>query len=294
MNVRSKGSRAASFVFTAGLLAVLQQPQPAVAFHINSVVITVTSINSVTRQVDIDITETTGPATGPVAGANIAWGDAMTSGQLWTSNVGNTHKVSASHTYPDITTRTISVVGDCCGPGPGTTVNDTAQIDFGCADLPLAGCRTAAKSLILLKDNADDARDKLIWKWVRGADTSLAALGDPTASTQYFVCIYAPGPVLQAIVPPGAAAWSTSGTTGFKYDDSTGAAGGVTKGKIKSGTGGKAKILIKGGGLNLDDPLPLVQPVTVQLQNDDGECWEHAFTAPQIENSVDQFKDREP
>ena len=53
-------------------------------------------------------------------------------------------------------------------------------------------------------------------------------------------------------------------------------------------------VSVKGAGAGLDDPLPLTQPVTVQLQNNNGgECWEHPFTAPEDDNTADKFKDKE-
>jgi hypothetical protein len=282
----------ARLVLALVLMAIAQWPQPVAAFHVNSVSATVTSINSVTRQVNIDIVETTGPATGPISGAAVQWGDAMTSGNPWTFNGPGIHTVSASHTYPDLTTRTITVLGDCCGPGPTTQPIDTAQVDFGCKDTSMGGCHLGPKSQLQIKNNSDDNKDKFAWKWQKG-DTTLPELGDPTTGTQYFVCIYAPGLVFEAIVPNGPP-WVTAGSKGFKYKEDTGAAGGMTKMKLKSGMVDKAKILIKGKGLNLDDPLPLTQPVLVQLQASNGECWDHLFSSPEKENSADQFKDKEP
>jgi len=283
--------------FTGALLAALGWSQPAVAFHITGFSGTVVSIDSVARQVNISITETTVGTGSPHVAANVQWGDAMTSLQAWTSTTGvapKIYKVSASHTYPDLTTRMITLFSDSNAPSP---LQDTLQVDFGCSDTPLGGCRAAGKSLLQIKNDSDDGKDKFVWKWVKGADTSLAALGDPTSSTQYFVCVYdAPGPALalQAVVPAGAPEWSAAGSSGFKYKDNTGAAGGMTKIKLKAATGGKAKVLVKGAGADLEDPLPLTQPVTVQLQNSDGECWEHPFTSPETETSADAFKDKEP
>jgi hypothetical protein len=70
----------------------------------------------------------------------------------------------------------------------------------------------------------------------------------------------------------------------------------MNKVTLKSGTG-KAKIIIKGKGTNLDDPnlLPLVSPVLVQVQNSvNGACWEHQFSAPEIKNDGTLYKDKEP
>jgi hypothetical protein len=186
----------------------------------------------------------------------------------------------------------ITATGDTNIPSP---FQDTAMIDFGCSDAPMGGCRAAGKSQLQIKNDADDSKDKLTWKWLKGADTSLAALGNPTVSTQYFLCIYAPGLVLDAIVPNAIGVWSAAGSTGFKYKELGGGfGGGVTQIKLKSGTGAKAKVLVKGAGASLDDPLPLTQPVTVQLQNNIGECWAHQFSSPETENSAAQFKDKEP
>ena len=76
----------------------------------------------------------------------------------------------------------------------------------------------------------------------------------------------------------------------------------MTKVKLGNpgGSAGTTKILFKGGGANLDSPLPLTQPVLVQVQ--DGtlgpamveNCWEHQFSSPQIESSAAVFKDKEP
>ncbi|MGH3641852.1 MAG: hypothetical protein ACRDUX_22810, partial [Mycobacterium sp.] len=45
-------------------------------------------------------------------------------------------------------------------------------------------CRSAGKSILLLKNNtSDDSKDKLIWKWLKGAGTTLGELGTPNALT---------------------------------------------------------------------------------------------------------------
>jgi hypothetical protein len=280
------------FVALAALV-ITQWPQPAAAFHIVGFSVTVTSFDSIAGQVDIDIIETTTGSGTPHSGAFVQWGDGMSSFQAWTSTTGAAPKVykrSTSHTYPDLTTRMITATGDTNIPSP---FQDTAQVDFECADTPAVGCHVGPKSQLKIKNNSvDDAKDKFIWKWQKG-DTSLEQLGDPTADTQYYVCVYAPGLVFDAIVPNGPP-WAAAGSKGFKYKDVGGAAGGVTKMKLKSGAVDKAKILVKGKGMNLDDPLPLTQPVLVQLRANNGECWEHQFSSPEKKSSGDQFKDKEP
>src|SRR5262249_54804007 len=137
-------------------LAVLRWASPAVAFHVHGFSITITSIDSVTRQVDARFTETTGTPFGPHTAADVNWGDAMASTHAWTSTVAgpsNTYKVSASHIYPDLTTRTISATSDCCNTTGFSPRMATAQVDFGCSDAPKFGCRQAGKSLLQIKNN---------------------------------------------------------------------------------------------------------------------------------------------
>jgi hypothetical protein len=296
MNGTWNGARRSAVVaLTILSLGIVQRPQPAVAFHVIGVTVTPTSINSVTGSVNVNVTESTIGSGSVHSAVNMHWGDAVTSGHAWTATSGvapKQYKVSLSHTYPDLTTRTILAVGDCCNAS-FVTPTATTVIDFGCSDAPKFGCHAAGASSLQFKNNTtDDTKDKVKWKWSKG-DTSFASLDDPTSTTQYFFCIYAPGLVLQAIVPPGTA-WSPAGTTGFKYADKTGAAAGMTKISLKSGTGGKAKIQVGGAGTNLPDPMPLTQPVDVQLQNSDGECWDHQFTSPEKKNTLEQFSDKEP
>ena len=62
-----------------------------------------------------------------------------------------------------------------------------------CASTPAIGCRTAAKSILVVKDNATDTKDKLIWKWIKGASTTQAEFGDPTVpvtGANIALCVY--------------------------------------------------------------------------------------------------------
>ena len=163
---------------------------------------------------------------------------------------------------------------------------------------PLAGCRTAVKSILLLKDKADDAKDKLVWKWVKGEPTAQSDFGVPTGTTQYALCIYtgtASALVANYNVPGDAMKWAGLGTQGYKYTDATGSAAGITKVLLKGSTQDKSKCLVKGKGTGLDDfdLTTLVDPVTVQLVNDSTPaCFESTFTQADFIKSNDaaQFK----
>ena len=101
---------------------------------------------------------------------------------------------------------------DSCDP-IGGCVNDGS---------PVGGCRTALKSILILKDKSPDSKDKLVWKWVKGQSTAQSEFGVPTGTTQYAVCIHA-GTAAALLanynVPSSAMKWSTIGTKGYKYTD---------------------------------------------------------------------------
>jgi hypothetical protein len=135
---------------------------------------------------------------------------------------------------------------------------------------------------------------------------------DPVGgSATYRVCIYDssanPQPLQEAALLPGgtcgtAACWKLLGSIavpkGYKFKNKVGNAAGLTDAKLLAGVTGKAKVQVKGKGVNLVMPtLGLTVPVTVQLLIDDGmttECWQTTFSAaPQVNTSA-QFKAKGP
>jgi cysteine-rich repeat protein len=191
----------------------------------------------------------------------------------------------------------VDISSSCDDHNPCT--QDSCDSIAGCQNVPgpASGCRTAGKSILLLKhDAANAASDKLLWKWIKGQSTTRDDLADPTATTPYTLCLYDAAHTLlgNVAVPPGATHWSALSDKGFKLNDPAGSAGGLEKILLKSGAQDKAKALIKGGGANLPDPPlgSLTLPVTVQLFNrDTGVCLEGAFdTAGVVKNDARQFK----
>ena len=166
-----------------------------------------------------------------------------------------------------------------------------------CGNVPRSGCRASEKSLLLMKDNANDAADKLVWKWVKGDATSQDDFGDPRSTTDYALCVYAGTAsglvtVSEARVGADGVLWDTLSDKGYKYKDSTGGQAGVQKVLLKGGTQGHAKELVKGKGAGLPDPAhgSLPFPVRAQLLNSDtGICWESTFNSA-IDNDATQFK----
>jgi hypothetical protein len=160
--------------------------------------------------------------------------------------------------------------------------------------------------LLLLKDHADDTKDKLIWKWIKGSATAkIPDFGTPLSTSDYLLCIYDGTPTLisHALAPAGGTCNVASPTdcwadkpTGFKYKDKDLTPEGLQQILLKEGLVEKAKIIVKGKGLNLImPPIPVTQPITVQLSNSDGVCWEAVYSAPATKNQAGPpglFKDK--
>ncbi len=189
--------------------------------------------------------------------------------------------------------------GSPCPMGQGCDDTNDVCLLGDCPVEPVV-CRLAQKSRVLIKDNANDARDKLVWKWIKGASTSQAEFGTPTVDAEYALCFYAgtsAALIAQAAVPPGPN-WSAISSKGYKYKDPAGSAAGITRVILKGSTTNKAKALIKGKGVNLPDfALPIAGgdlPLIVQLRNNaNGICWESEF-ATATKNLATQFKAKTP
>jgi hypothetical protein len=161
---------------------------------------------------------------------------------------------------------------------------------LGCVAQPLSPCKTSAtprKSLLRIKNDADDAKDSFLWKWNDGEATTLAELGDPPGGDDVSVCLYdESGPttlLFRATMPGGALCgdepcWKATGSVGFGYKNSDTTPEGVLVARLKSGTPAKAKV--KGKGVHLSDraaglpSLPLAEQLRVQLQGANGLCLE--------------------
>jgi hypothetical protein len=158
-----------------------------------------------------------------------------------------------------------------------------------CQPMVEAACRASLHASLQLHDVADGVKDKLVWKWVKGDATAAADFGTPTGTTRYSLCLYhdraeLPELVGEVALPPGAS-WTSLGDKGFKYKDPTGIPHGVSNALLKAGLAGKAKVVLKGKGLNLPDGmLPLgAAPVVAQLvRADTMACWAASWDAAEI------------
>ena len=160
-------------------------------------------------------------------------------------------------------------------------------------------CLTSDKSLLLIKNDADDdTKDKLIFKWIKGAATTVEDFGAPAGTTSYALCLYAgttDTSIGVATIAPNMTFW-TATTPGFKYKDPGGSSSGIQKVLLKSGEADKSKALVKGKGGGLPDPPagPLPLPVTAQLVNNANDvCYEGVFNIIK-KNDTEQFKAKNP
>lgn len=187
--------------------------------------------------------------------------------------------------------------GDGCG---ATCLTETI---LACGPAPLTGCRhpvRSAKSSLSIKRGSTLFKDQLKWLWLAGERTTLAEYGNPLGTTQFQLCLYdSTGLRLDANVPAGGLCagrpcWKAVGTSGFRYGDKDLTPDGVQKMNLKSGADGKAqiKLSLRGANLGLPDLSTVAQPVTVQIKNTNGICWEAIYSAPSRYQSSTVFKDK--
>jgi cysteine-rich repeat protein len=171
-------------------------------------------------------------------------------------------------------------------------------VTYDALDAPVVmrtDCRQAAKSRFRYDNSANDARDRLQWRWLRGDATSQVEFGNPTASADYQLCVFAetsgpPALLIGAEVPASASLWSPVRQLGYQYRDKSATHDGMREILVKGGTPGRAKIVVQGKGPALADPilpLPPANGVRVQLSNQSsGICWESEFPASVLTGGI--------
>ncbi len=175
-----------------------------------------------------------------------------------------------------------------------------AQPDPGCPAAGPGGAR------ISIADRPGQSRDKLDWKWRKGAAIATEDFMQPgSAAAALSLCLYdasgASAALAEFAVPTGGmcgkrACWKSTGDKGFRMRDRA-ASSGITSVTLRSGAAGKAKIGLKGRGGNLAlPPLPLIVPLRVQFVAEDGgqrRCWEGVLSDPS-KNDAEAFRAKGP
>lgn len=167
-----------------------------------------------------------------------------------------------------------------------------------------AQCFAALRSQMQMSAKGG-SRDRLKWKWQKGDEIDVLALGDPVAVTSHAFCIYEDDVLIKTMTAnPGGSCggkpcWKAAGGSGFKYQDKDldpgGSNGGLFKLQTRAGDAGKSRAQVqgKGGGLSLQSVLPIGASSTVvaQLINSDGACWTSEFaSAVASKNDENQYK----
>jgi cysteine-rich repeat protein len=205
-----------------------------------------------------------------------------------------------------------TVLQDGCGEqcddgnldaGDGCSPTCLVEPGLACTTEPLTGCRRpfipGKASLKMLKKSTPD-KDTIKWKWLKGERTTFAEYGNPLTSANYQVCIYdGSGRRFEITVPAGGTCgtkpcWKASGLKGFKYKDKELTPDGAQKLILKEGELAKARILLtaRGTALAMPDLTTLTQPLTVQIQQTDGLCWEAIYSGPPTVQSPTIFSDK--
>lgn len=187
-----------------------------------------------------------------------------------------------------------------------STVAAFQRIAVACSPAPLGGCfqpTLSEKALLVVKDDTlNDAKDKLVFKWLKGEAVTVGDFGDPAATANdYALCVYDatadPQPIAELLAPAGGGCgkaadgggvpcWKAIPTKGFSYKRKDTHPDGVVAAKLLAGEAGKAKIVLKAKKDFTPTPgMPLALPVTVQLQNADGTCWTATYSTALVNES---------
>lgn len=170
-----------------------------------------------------------------------------------------------------------------------------AKTTVACELTPRAGCRTAQRSSLSLRNRTVNDADTLAWSWLKGEATDLAEFGAPTQDTDYAVCLYADGLLTGEVDMPASPTTWSGARRSLKFKDRSGSTTGAKKAKLAAGAAARASIRLAAGGEALPDfPLPLTAPLTVQLvQGATTTCWEATYSLAQVtSNSPDGLKAR--
>lgn len=183
-----------------------------------------------------------------------------------------------------------------------------------CAPAVRLDCRDAAYGIVTLRDTDDPRRDKLQWKWLRGAATDMEDFGDPLAADDFHLCVFDHSSGVArlaagASIPAGGTCagrdcWKQLGSKarprGYRYADRDGGAGGVRKMMLRSGEQGKARIDVQAQGESLALPgssatdryFDIDGELTLQLTSGrDGACWQTVIEPAAVQkNSAEIFR----
>lgn len=166
------------------------------------------------------------------------------------------------------------------------TASPTAVVPaVECPAVPTSGCAVSHWGSLVVRDQANDGSDRLMWQFVRGP--APASFGDPTQAGGYALCVYDDGALAMELgIEAGSDVWRRR-NAGFNYNHPGGNAAGVLSVRLRTGRAGteSSRIVVQGGGAALPLPAPAAPgrlfaqttAVTVQFVQGNGPCYETAF-----------------
>jgi cysteine-rich repeat protein len=137
-------------------------------------------------------------------------------------------------------------------------------------------------SRLLVQSASGKRNGRLRWRWGAGEKVPPGAVGDPTRTTTYDICMFGPdGDLMFRATAPAAAScdgrpcW-TRRRSAFRYRDPNGTRNGLSSLRAAAGAHPAFAFTARGAALELPQ-LPLALPVVVELQADHALCWSGVF-----------------
>ena len=180
--------------------------------------------------------------------------------------------------------------GGTTGCGPCETPNGSGTCGVG----PHPTCRAPGipgRSPLKIKNMADDNRDYVLWRFRGESTMPLTDFGYPQTTMDYALCVFSesgpPSLVFRAVAPAGGLCrgqpcWRAPSVS-YRYvnrdrtPDGLGAVALIAPGR-------QVRMKVRGDDANLSGrpfglpSLPLALPLRVQLQGQDGACWEATYS----------------
>lgn len=166
--------------------------------------------------------------------------------------------------WMDVETNAVTTVQLPSPVGGIALVTPPTRTGALCAPAPAIGCHTGFGSAALLVKEVQVGAERIIAKFAKGPDTAIAAFGNPIrppcGATSYAMCIYGEDDTLVGSLlvdraghrcsESASMCWHPVGAgpataKGYGFKDTDAGSDGVTKMLLRSGSGGRSKILMK-------------------------------------------------
>ena len=164
----------------------------------------------------------------------------------------------------------------------------------GCDAVPRGGCHELVRphQASFVVHDRPSGPDEIAWRWLGGTPTFPFELGNPLFGTTYALCAYGDGGLAyQSVAGPGvcrrsSSCWRETRQGGFVYANHFGNADGLTRVELTPGLQGASRVVVKGRNTRLTLPaLPLPVPLVVQVQADNGTCWEAVYEEADVDRN---------